>query len=189
MPLTPPGIIGVMLPALFSAGNIGTGTPKLASGIAAGVMLWVAQMKVTTIDTGSLGVGVGLLPCAVPQPLLFAGVGAGMVSFGNVGPMAPLLTLGVANGLALAFLQGLITTTHPSVGTGSGVAKFVGPSAISSMVGGFASLGMVSPGAVKIASSIGMGIDIAFAGFIVPIPIVGSASPVASGGTGTGTIV
>lgn len=189
MPLTPPGIVGTVLPSLLATGNIGMGTPQLSSGIAAGVMLWVAQMKVTTIDAGSLGVGAGLLPCVIPQPLLLGGVLAGCAAFGNVGPMMPPFALGVATGLSLAFPQGIITTIHPTVGSGTGVARFVGPSAIPSMIGGFSSVGMVGPGSVKMASSIGMGIDIAFAAFTVPIPIVGSASPVGSGGTGTGTII
>jgi hypothetical protein len=50
MPLTPPGITGLVASNLLAAGNIGQGTPKLAAGIAAGVMLWVAGVKVTTVD-------------------------------------------------------------------------------------------------------------------------------------------
>lgn len=189
MPLTPASLTAVLTVNLLAAGNLGSKTPQLASGIAAGVMIWNSTLKVQTVDAGSLGVGKGFLPCIIPQPLLLAGLLGGLASTGNVGVRLPLLALGVANGLALGFPTGIITTTHPTVGTGTGVAKFLGASAVAGMIAGFSSVGMVGPGPSKIATGIGIGIDTAFAAFIVPVPIVGSASPSASGGTGFGAIV
>ena len=189
MPLTPASITGLVTVNLLATGNLGTKVPQLAAGVAAGVMLWNASLKVVTIDAGTLGVGVGLLPCVIPQPLLLASFLGGLAATGNVGVMMPLLALGLANGLALSFATGVITTTHPTVGTGTGVARFNGGSAVPGMIGGFASVGMVGPGPTKIATGIGVGLDTAFAAFTVPIPIVGPPSPAASGGTGFGTIV
>jgi len=189
MPLTPAGLTAALTTNLFAAGNIGMKTPQLAAGIAAGVMIWNSTLKVTTVDAGSLGVGKGFLPCVIPQPLLLVGLLGGLASTGNVGVRLPLLALGVANGLALGFPQGIIMTTHPTVGTGMGVAKFLGTSAVAGMISGFASVGMVGPGPSKMATGIGIGIDTAFAAFTCPVPIVGSASPSASGGTGFGAIV
>ena len=186
MPLTPPGIVGVLAPNLAATGNIGMGMPQLSSGVAAGIMLWNGVLKVTTVDTGTAGMGAGALPCLIPQPLLLSNLLTGFASFGNVGPMMPLLALGLSNGLALAFLQGIVTTVHPSVGTGTAVARFVGSSAVPLMIAGFASVGMVGPGPIRIASSIGMGLDLAFAVFSLLVPIIGPPSPIASSGVGTG---
>lgn len=188
MPLTPVGISGAIIPALVGTGMIGTGVAQFANGVAAGIMLWVGQLTVTTVDVGTAGVGVGLLPCAIPQPLLLAGFQSSFPASGLLGIMSPLLATGLAVGLSVAFPQGIITTTHPTVGVGTGVASFPGPSAIPSMIAGFKSVGMVGPSTEQAATAIGLGLDIAFAGFVVPVPIVGPPSPVASGGTGTGKI-
>ena len=189
MPLTPIGIAGLLIPNLIATGNIGIGVPKLAAGIASGIISWNATLKVLTVDVGSFGVGTGSLPCAIPQPLLFASLLSGLAAAGNVGVMMPLLALGTANGLALAFLQGLVVTLHPSVGVGTGIARFIGPPATPSMIRGFASAGMVGPGPTKMATGIGIGLSIAFGSFVLPIPILGPPSPASSSGSGFGSIV
>lgn len=189
MPLTPASIAGLVTANLLATGNIGTKTPQLASGIAAGVMAWNAALKVQTTDVGTAGVGQGILPCVIPQPLLLGGLLGGLSSTGNIGVRMPLLAMGIANGLAAAYPLGLILTTNPTVGVGTGIAKFVGPSAVASMIGGFASVGMTGPGPTKIATGIGIGLDTAFAAFTVPVPIVGPPSPSAASGSGFGTIV
>ncbi len=168
---------------------VGVGMPKLATGVAAGVMLWVPQVQVVTVDVGTLGVGVGTTPCLILQPLLLVGISAGFAAQGLVGPMSPLTILALANGLALAFPQGLIVTAHPTVGIGAGVCSFKGPSAVPSMIEGFATVDMTSGGAVKMATAIGMGLDTAFAASLIPTPIVGPPAPAPGGGTGTGKIL
>jgi len=189
MPLTPDGLTATLTAGLASAGNIGAKVPQLAAGVAAGVMTWNATFKVITVDAGTAGVGTGILPCAIPQPLLLLSLLSGLAATGNVGVRLPLLALGLANGLATGFLQGLITTQHPSVGVGTAVAKFVGASAVAGMISGFASVGMVGPGPTKIATGIGIGIHTAFAAFTIPVPIVGSASPIGASGSGFGVIL
>jgi hypothetical protein len=189
MPLTPAGIIAALTPNLAATGNLGVSVPKLAAGVAAGIALWNPTVRVTTLDAGTLGAGTGVLPCLLPQPLLLGGFTAGMASFGIAGIFAASLALGLANGLAQAYPQGLISTINPTVGVGTGVAKFVGPSAMSAMNQGFSSAGLVGPESVKIANAIGFGLSQAFAGFTVPIPIVGPPSTVGSSGSGSGTIV
>jgi hypothetical protein len=103
--------------------------------------------------------------------------------------MAPLLALGLANGLALAFLQALLVTVHPGVGLGSGVAKIVAVGAVPSMIAGFAAAGMVGPGAIKTATGIGIGLTLTFATFAMPIVIAGPPSISPGAGVGTGKIV
>jgi len=191
MPLNPSALaVGFLTPNLFSVAHIGIGTPKLALGIAMGVCQFLtSQAKAITVDVGTFGVGTSIMPLVVPPPLLQGGLYTGFSSMGIIGVFSPLTITGVTNGLvtgltALALLQ----TNHPSVGVGSGIARIVGPSAVPAMLQGFSSMGMTGVGSIKLATAIGMALDITFAGFTLPIPIVGPASPVAGAGSGFGKI-
>jgi len=190
MPVTPPGIVGALVPNLLAVALVGTDVPKYASGVAAGLVRWIPSIRVTTTDAGSAGVGSNVpLPLPVPSPLLIPNLTLGMTSMGLIGPFMPVLVTGLANGLSVAFAQMLVKTTHPTVGTGSGVAKFVAPPATPFMVQGFSSVGMVGPSAAQKAGALGIGLDRTFASLVVPVAIVGSASPTGASGVGTGNIV
>ena len=190
MPVTIPGIVGALVPNMAATGQLGSKMPDLAVGIANGLVKWLPSITVITVDAGSLGVGSGgPMPLIVAQPLLYLNLMAGDAAFGFFGPMSPLLTLGVANGLVLAFAQALIKTTHPGIGAGSGVATFRAPNSIPLMIEGFAAAGLKGDGPTKKASAIGTGLDATFASLVVPIPIVGSASPAGGAGAGFGQII
>lgn len=189
MPVTAPGSTAVLVPNLVSTGNVGTGMPRFAQGVAAGLSLWVTTVRVTTTDVGSAGVGVGAVPLVVPQPVLYGFLAESYATTGQFGPVAPLFLLGLANGLAAALVLGIVQTTHPSVGSGAAVAKFPAPSAIPPMVQGFASAGMVGGGPVKQATAIGLALDKTFSALTLPVPIVGSGSPVGASGVGSGGII
>ena len=190
MPVAIPGIFGALMPNLLSVGMLGTDTPKLATGIATGVSLWVPQIVVQTIDSGSLGVGKGSpTPLLVPQPILFAALVAGDASFGLLGILSPIMTLGIANGLVLGFVQMLLNTVHIGIGVGAGVARFIAPPAGPVMAAGFATAGMVGEDAVKKANAIGQGLDTTFASLLLPVAIVGAPSPAGGAGVGVGNII
>jgi hypothetical protein len=189
MPLLPFGVAGILAPALLGTGMIGTATPTFALGVGIGVSKWIKTVPVTTIDAGSLGVGSGQLPLVVPAPLLLANITAAMASLGILGIMAPLKALGLSTGLSGAFPMGLIKTTHPGIGVGTGMAKFGSVPAAPLIIAGLAEVGMVGPSVVKIATAIGMGLNMTFATLVLPIPIVGSASPAAGAGIGFGMVI
>jgi len=190
MPLTPVGLAGVLIPALVTSGMIGTAVPQFATGVATGATLFLQSASVSTIDAGTLGVGAGTIPLLVPQPLLLANMLAGMGAAGILGPMAPLMALGLANGLSIGFLTGLLVTVHPTVGVGAGVARVVGSgSAVPSMIAGFTAAGMTGSGAVKKATAIGIALDITFGVFVIPTPIAGAPAPASGAGVGFGKIV
>lgn len=191
MPLTPPGIASTMTAAFAGVAFTGVGIPQLSLAIGTGVTLWTSStLLVATVDVGTLGVGAGSFPCLIPQPLLMSGMMTGLASNGLAGTASPQLAAALANGLALAFSsQGLIVTAHPTVGIGTATVTFPGPSAIPAMLAGFASAGLTGISVPQMASAVGMGLDIAFASFVLPIPIIGSPSPFPSGGVGTGKIV
>jgi hypothetical protein len=190
MPVAIPTIVGAIVPNLISATCIGEKTPQLATGIANGLQQWIPSLVVQTIDSGSLGVGSGgPMPLVVPQPALYGALLTGAASAGVLGFMAPVMFLGIANGLVFSFAQMLIKTTHPGIGAGTGAARFVGGSATPAMIAGFKAAGMKGQATEQIATAIGTGLDITFQALAIPVPIVGSASPAGGSGVGVGQII
>jgi hypothetical protein len=189
MPLTPVGLTAVLIPALVSSGQLGIAVPQLAAGVANGVTVFAQQSTVTSVDVGTLGAGVSAIPLVVPQPLLLTNILAGFAATATIGVMSPLLAVGLANGLQLGFLQGLLVMTHPGVGLGAGVAKVIGVGGVPAMVAGFASAGMVGPAAVKMATAIGIALTLTFGTFVMPVPILGPPNIVPGAGVGIGKIV
>jgi hypothetical protein len=192
VPLNPPVLAtGFIAPNLLSVGNIGMGMPKYAMGVAIGVCKYLTiQAKVVTVDAGSLGVGTSIMPLIVPPPLLQGALYSGFGSAGILGPMAPLLITGLTNGLTTGWLAlALLQTNHPGIGLGAGVARIVAPTAIPIMLAGFAAMGMVGDGPVKMATALGIAMDITFAAFFEPVPIVGIASPAGGAGVGFGSVI
>lgn len=190
MPIALPAMTGTLTANLLATALVGKDTPKLANGVATGLMYWVPTIRATSIDTGSVGVGVGTpIPLVVPQPVLLGFLLANIPPAGFTGLFAPSLILGLANGLALTFLQMLVSTIHPGIGSGAGVVTFRAPPAAIPMVAGFASAGLVGESSPKLAAAIGRALDASFATLVLPIAIVGSASPVPGVGAGTGSLV
>jgi len=192
MPLSPPVLAsGFLAPNLLSVAHVGPGMPKLAMGVAIGVTNYLTMAaKVTTVDAGTLGVGTSLMPLIVPNFLLQPALTAGFKSMNILGPMAPLTIMGLTNGLVSGWLAlALLQTNHPGIGNGTGVARIVGPSAVPSMLLGFSAMGMVGDGPVKMATAIGIGLDITFSAFFEPILIVGPSAPAGGAGVGFGTVI
>jgi hypothetical protein len=192
MPLNPPALAtGFLAPNFISVAHIGPGMPKLAMAVAVGVTQYLTlAAKVTTVDAGLLGVGTSLIPLLVPPVLLQPALYSGFASMGILGPMAPLTITALTNGLATGWAAlALLQTNHPGIGTGAGVARITGPSAVPSMLFGFTSVGMPGDGPVKIATAIGIALDITFSAFFEPVPIVGASSPIGGAGVGFGTVI
>jgi hypothetical protein len=189
MPYYPPVTSPVIATNLVATGMLGLGVPKYAQGVANGVAMWLPTIAVATTDAGSLGTGVGVLPFALPQPLLLTSLTESFQSLGMFGVMAPLKILGLANGLAATLPSAVVQTTHPSVGTGTGLASFTSPPPMPMIQAGFAQAGLVGGTIPRVALAIGLGLQKAMIAFRVPVPIVGSASPSGSSGVGSGKIV
>lgn len=190
MPLSPLTLTPVIAANLLATGHTGTGMTQLATGVALGTSEFLLQTaKVITVDVGSLGAGTSIAPLIVPQPLLLAGILAGFAAQQILGIFSPLTATGLANGLSLGLLTGILQTNHVGVGTGTGVARVLGGSAIPLMLKGFKEAGMKGPGTEKKATAMGIALDIVFGSFSLPIAIVGSAAPSPGVGAGFGFIV
>lgn len=189
MPITPVTIAGTLIPNLVACGNIGIAVPQFALGVGTGLTIMCQNSTVVSVDVGTLGVGAGVQPLLVPQPLILDSLLAAFAATATIGVMMPPLALGLANGLALGFLEGLLVTVHPGVGLGSGVARVIATTGVPSMIAGFAAVGIVGPGGIKMATAIGIGLTIVFAAFVTPIVIVGPPSILPGAGPGFGKIV
>ena len=189
MPISVPGLTAAIASGLASSGFSGIGIPQLALGIASGVMLWLPQVQVVSADTGTLGSGVTSLPFFIPPPLLQGALLSVYPAFSHLGVMAPLEAAGLGTGLALGFSQGIIIMTHPNVGVGTGVAKFVAPPPTPSLLQGFASAGLPGTFSPLKATAISQALLTVFAAYTIPVPIVGPSSPFASGGVGVGKVL
>jgi hypothetical protein len=190
MPLVSAVAVPTLAANLVASAMLGVGVPKYSAGVINGLSIWVPQITVNTVDAGSGGTGANIpLPTLVPTPLLLANLTSGMASQGLLGVMAPLFLIGLANGLTAVFLQTLVVTQHVGVGTGAGVASFAAPPAFPSIIAGFAAAGMAGPETARKAAALGIGLDQTFASLLLPVAIVGSASPTATTGVGFGKIL
>jgi len=189
MPLAPPAIALTLGTNLLATGHLGLAMPKFAGATALGVSLWATKATVSVTGAGAAGTGIATLPLLVPQPLLLVNLQTSFLTFGVTGFFSPLTALGLANGLSLSLVQGIIFATVVGVGSGAGVAKVVSPPAYLAFQEAYASFGMVGPGAIKMALALGATFDKTFAAFSIPIPIVGPAGPAPGVGTGTGKII
>lgn len=191
MPLASPALTSVLASQIVAAGCIGMDVPKLANGIAIGVCQFLTvQSKVTSIDTGLLGVGTSIMPLLVPSPLIQSSLMAAFPSAQIIGIRAPQLILGLTNGLAAGFASlALMQIAHPGIGVGTGVARVVGGTAIPAMIAGFAAASMVGDGPVKMARAMGTALDTIFASYIQPVVIAGSPSIVGGAGVGLGVVI
>lgn len=188
MPLTTPALTTTIASALLGSGMLGPAMPKLASGLSQGLTLWVKALKVTTVDAGAVGTGKGLFPFLIPQPLLMGALLVAYAANGQLGLMAPLEAVGLANGITVGLAQGLLNTTHPSVGAGAAIARISGPPAFSSIMQGFASAGITGQGASTKANAISSALSVVLQTLVLPIVIVGGSGPSPASGTGQGSI-
>lgn len=189
MPITPVGLVGTILPSLASVAMTGISVPQLATGVAAGIMLWNPLIKVASVDVGTLGAGAGTGPVIVPPPALLGAMLSSFAASGLIGIMSVPLATGLSLGIATGYAQGLIVTVNPGVGVGTGVAKIIPPPAVPSMIAGFAVAGLIGISSVQLATAIGLALTITFAALVLPIVIAGPASPLPGAGSGIGQIV
>jgi hypothetical protein len=189
MPINPPGVVAALIPALISGGMIGPATPKLALGLAIGVSTWVGQIQIVTVDVGTLGVGVGLLPLVVPPPPLLAALLLNLPAAGVLGIMMPPMAVGLSIGLSASFAQGILSTIHPTVGTGAATAKLIPPQPLPFIQAGLKSVDITGSSSVNLATGISNALFVTFLALTFPVPIVGAPSISPSGGVGTGKIL
>lgn len=188
MPINQASLTQAVLTGLISGGMLGPATPKLALGVAGGLMRWIPLLIVQTKDVGSAGAGTSSTPFSIAPSILVSNLLLEYAQNGQLGPMAPLEAMGLGNGLAAGFAQGTLQANHPGCGSGTALAKVIGPPAYSSLVKGFESAGITGQGAPKKAKAISNALRTALQVFEAPVVIAGPPSPSPGGGSGIGVL-
>lgn len=190
MPLTATQAISTLVPALAGTSMIGTGVPKFARGLGIGLSTWTPTIIINSTDVGTAGSGKGVpVPITIPQPLLYGNLFTGTTGQGLIGVMRPAFLLGLTQGLILLYAQCVTNTAHVGVGVGSGIATFRPPPPLPFIQAGFAAVGMVGEGGVKMARAISQGLERTFRTLSLVQPIVGPPTPTGSSGRGIGSIL
>lgn len=189
MPFTTANGTLAIAAGLASVGQVGPGAIKFAAAIAGGVDQWIHGIPVITTDTGAVGVGTGAIQLAVPPQVFIQPLTLGFASEDILGPMAPLTIRGIATGLSNGLAQATVYSQHPGVGSGACIVTFGPFSAVPPMLQSFASAGLNTPGSLKTARAIGVGLDSAFSVFSTQSPIAGAPGPSPAAGKGFGFVI
>lgn len=190
MPLDPATVTGLMNANMIANGLVGPSTPQLASGIANGLSQYAASgLTAISVDTGTVGSGTGFGVGMVIAPSIFqATLQAAFAGALIFGPSAPLLVNALSLGFSQALATAIINTANVGVGVGTGVVTVVPGSGVPFFTAAFAAGGMVGPGAVNMATAVGIGFDSAIPAAKGVIVIAGPAGPSPAAGAGTGKI-
>jgi hypothetical protein len=183
-----PNLTLAIIQGLASGGVVGPAVPQLAQGIAGGIMRWVPLLIVSTVDTGTYGVGSGMAPFALDVGSLTTNLMNAYAVNGQLGPMSKPEAKGLASGLASGFAQGIMKTSHATTGSGDALARVFGPLAFSSLEQGFKAAGMKGPSSVKKCKAISTALFLGLQLFQMPIKILGPSSPSPGGGSGIGRV-
>ncbi len=189
MPIVLQAVTSALTTTLLAHGVKGPQMPALARGAALGVVQWVLTLKVLTQDVGVAGVGTGQFPLLFDTATFSANLVRAYSAQSLSGSAAPSEALGLADGLGLSFLSGVISTQHPSVGSGTGICRIVSIPATAFLLNGFASSGLLGPGVFNKALAISDALQKTFASMSFPVPIVGSPSITPSAGVGLGVVL
>lgn len=171
----------------------GISSSQLATGVANGLSIYgKTGMNVTTIDVGTLGTGKGagvgvlIVPLILAQSLAATFKPAGINGI-SAGQLISALTMGFTKALSTA----VISTLHPSVGTGTG-QLLIGKNpvvAAKTFVGAFETAGMTGSMAVNAATAIAIGLDNALPFARGTVVIAGPPNIVPGAGVGTGKLL
>lgn len=179
----------ILLSSLAGVGLVGISTPTLAKAIATALVSWGQSRSVSTVDVGTVGVGVGFLPLIVPLPSFYAALLSQAKAQGMDGVFTPLFLAGLSQGTTAFLANGIIATQHPSVGVGTAIATVGGPPSPPICLQAFASLGLTGETSLRLARVLGFSLDAVIPSTPYPLPIVGSPSPTSTGGSGVGSVL
>lgn len=193
MPLDRISVSGIMRVSLFGVGLVGSGSNQLVAGLTDALCTYgTTAMSVKTIDSGTLGVGKGMgIGVILPQPILMVSLLASLPSEGIAGLSMPQVALGTSIGYSIALSTAIVSTFHPSVGTGSGKVQIFQNTvaAIGIFTKSFISAGMSGSMVVPLATAIAKGLDAVLPSAIGVVAITGSPSVAPSGGVGFGNLI
>jgi len=191
MPVDPGTTTPIFNGMLVANGLIGPGTTKLAAGLAAGLFQYVSTaITVSSIDVGTLGVGVGNGIGVILLPSVILGALSPMMAGNGVlGAMAPSMANAIANGLSACLALAAMSTNNPGVGIGAGKLQLfpTGAGGVT-FVAAFKEAGLGGVMVSALGQAVGTALDAVIVSALGVIAIVGPASPLPGAGVGVGKI-
>jgi len=197
MPLSPPGLQGLLAPQVIAAGMVGQMSQPLVLALSNAISAYLLTLTVRTNDVGSLGVGVGTGKVIITPPQLVGPLLGAATANQLVGTSTPGLMVAVGNAVATFIAtMGMVQSTHPlvAVGTGIGLLQIIGgPVPLQAqLMGMFAAQGLVGQNIVNLASALSQGITQGLVSAQVVQVITGTPvvpPPVPSTGIGIGKLL
>jgi len=193
MAITPLNIFPVFIGTLAGSGILGVSYPQMALALTNSFVTYANIVAVTTVDVGTLGVGVGNGGGVfLSNTVLSASLVSSFASATIVGPSSPQLIAAISEGVSLSLLQANIVTSNPSVGVGGGSVSILPNPLLSipAFITGFLSAALLGSQSIKLATAIAEGLDQAIlsaTGAVIITPI-GSTSNSPSSGFGIGKL-
>jgi hypothetical protein len=114
---------------------------------------------------------------------------AGLAAQGFKGTSLAALAGGLATGIALGLMQGIIMTTHPSVGAGIAIPQFITAPLAPLLLNGLQGASVKGTDMPKLAKGVGQGVEQTFSSLILQVPIAGATYPIVGPNIGTGFVV
>src|SRR5271157_2787297 len=179
MPIDPGTTTPIFIASLAANAQIGSSATQLASGLAFGLFQYTQSgMIVTSIDAGTLGVGIGIGPSVIlAEPILLAALTASFIGHGIVGPIMPLQANAVALGVSASLALAIINTISPLVGLGAGKLQLI-PNGTGGLIftAAFKEAGLIGSSSMNMATAIGLALDAVMPSATGVIAIVGPPS-------------
>jgi len=197
MPLTPPGLMGLLSPLMSGAGFAGTMAQPMALAISNAVTTYLLSLQVKTTDVGTFGTGVGTGKVIITPPQL-VGPLLGAATANNLkGTSTPGLMTAIGNAVA-SFIasMAIVQTQHPTVAVGSGIGQLLiigGPAPLQGQLMGMLSAGgFAGQSTPSFATAVAQGLTQGLATAQIIQVIAGSPvvpPPVPSSGVGIGKML
>jgi len=191
MPIDPGTTTPIFNGMLVANGLIGPGTTQLAAGLAAGLFQYASTaITVSSIDVGTLGVGVGSGIGVLLLPSVVLGALSPMMSGNGVlGPLAPSMANAIANGVAASLALAAISTNNPGVGIGAGKLQLLPTGAGgTTFAAAFKAAGMGGSMVSALGHAVGMALDAVISTALGVVAIVGPPNVLPGAGVGFGAI-
>lgn len=194
--LSVPTQTSTMSGTLSGFGVLGQSMPGLAQALSTGILSALRVTALQTVDTGTIGVGVGFIPAIAAAPLL---VNPGLLTSllvtnfkfnGIAGTHGNVISGGIATGFISHLATATVTSQHPGVGSGVGVGFLVPSlSTYTSLIATAIAPTFNGSLAGSLGQAVAQSVVAFLAGIVFTIPIVGPAGPIPSAGAGLGFLV
>lgn len=180
----------IMAESLAGAGMIGSSTSQMAAGLGIGFTVALRAAVVNSLDVGTFGVGVGVGVGFLDYSSALTAFTGSLTGIGLVGVYSSQLVMALTNGLIGIVATATASTTHSSVGIGTGTFNVtsVGGTYLS-VSSSLMATGMTGSFLSNFSLGVSNAFDICMPLLVGQVGIAGSPSPIPSTGVGVGVFL